>query len=482
MDRTGQRCLAQTNAGAVPESELNSGDATVGGHERNNLIRGVSVRLKRRDVLGLGSAVALGGLSACAAQSAPAPTSSSPTIPPASWQDAVMRGPGGTFQVLTAEYGGSNGREVLENKLLGPVFNRVGSRYGFSVNYSSWLKMADQIYTSAAAANMPDLQMVGVGWVEPLAQQGLIAELPADLLAAVQIPDALLLPCRWRGGLYAVPQGVDLHVLAYRRDFAQTAGLSASPQNLDELRTYAKALTAPGRVGIDLFSMPLRYTWTALVTSYGGQLFRNNGMQVAFTDGTGVKALDYLIALVRDGSADPTVVAQPGQPRPIAQDRAAIDLVDATAWGGFVAAGISDESQLGLFALPHASSADPVILQSGTLLTLAKAGPNQSVGYEVIDSLLGTQAQLDAAAFTGHVPVTSAAATAQQVSENRIASFGWTNVAAATTFDGGSPAWLGVIPDIEGELMSAIKGQQTSAAAVDNIAKLASLILGNVKQ
>ena len=441
------------------------------------------MRLKRRDVLGLGSALALGGLSACAAQPAPVRVSSSPAVPPASWQDAVMRGPGGTFQALTAEYAGSSGREVLENKLLGPVFNRVGSRYGFTVTYSSWSKMADQIYTSAAAANMPDLLMVGVGWVEPLAQQGLIAELPADLLTGVQIPDALLAACRWRGALYAIPQGVDLHVLAYRRDFAQTAGITGPPQNLDELRTYAKTLTAPGRVGIDLFSMPLRYTWISLVSAYGGQLFRNNGMQVAFTDGTGVKALDFLVALVDDGSADPTVVAQSGQPRPIAQDRAAIDLVDATAWAGFVTAGIADESRLGLFALPHATSPDPVVLQSGTLLTLAKTSSNQPVGYEVIDSLLSTQAQLDAAAFTGHVPVTQAAATAQPIVDNRIASFGWANVAAATTIDGGSsPSWLGVIPDIEGELMAAIKGQQTSAAAVDNIAKLASLILANVKQ
>src|SRR5699024_3042164 len=108
------------------------------------------------------------------------------------------------------------------------------------------------------------------------------------------------------------------------RDMFDAAGIGEDdlPTTLEDFREMLKEVQPDGGVAIDLFSQNLRQVWAHLIGAYGGSMFDQNG-EIAFTDGTGEAALQFMLDLVADGTASFEVQAAEGQARPWQQRQAA---------------------------------------------------------------------------------------------------------------------------------------------------------------
>lgn len=373
-------------------------------------------------------------------------------------------GGGSELSILTPEFAGTTGADALEKKILANFDEAT-----FAVDYVNWDRLNEKLSAAVAGGVVSDLIMVGAGWVEPFGYKNVLAELPDSLAEGKAIDEALLGPCRYDGKLYALPYFVDGRILPYHKEMLADAGVSEGdlPTDLEGFRDLLKEVTPDGGVGIDLFSTNLRQTWAHLIGAFGGTMFTSDG-QIAFNDGTGVAALQYILDLVADGSASYDVQAAEGQPRPWQQGKAAFDLLNSSSWPTFVEQTPDQvtEEAMGMMLLPSADGGDPVMFQGGTLLTVSSRSQDQEVVQDLLEFLLEPENLLSAVEVSGKVPARSDLDD-PIVTDNRMAEFIIDNFSYATAFEGGSPAWMEIRGAVIPELEAAVVGQKTAQQAVD---------------
>lgn len=436
------------------------------------------MRLQRRDVLSLfaGSAL-LAAASACSLRAAtpqsPATTlTASPSASPTpSWMNASSTG-SGQLRLLSALFGDENSQQGYANDVLNGFFG--GSRYTLATDYTSSERLLDTIYTGLVGADLADLLMPGAGWVPSLQRRNVLREIPESVLADLQLDERMMTGCRYQGSLRALPYAMNLSMVGYRADLFAQAGVTSPPSTLDELRTVAKALTTSDHVGFDPFGPGLRNTWITLVGSCGGEMFDSDG-KPRFDQGEGLKALDFILALVKDGSADPSKIPASGSPQLFVDKKAAMTLVDSSMWPTLSSAGLADTDHLGFFPMPASEQGkDPCLLQSGTLLAVSNQSQHPDVAFEFCHYALGSTPLRAAVNTASAVPARSDIVTGSTLASNRILVRGLEDVTYATVEPGGSPAWLDLDPVIESELMAAVQGRQTSGTSISNLARVAT--------
>lgn len=431
------------------------------------------MRLQRRGLLSwAGAAAAAAALSACGTRNnanaslSPSSASSSPT-----WHDAKSHG-GGRLAMLSALYQDQASQNSYANNMLAGFFG--GTSYSLTASYTSLDKLPDKIITSLAAGKLADVLMPGQGWVPVLERQNALAEMPADITDGLNLDERLMTGCYWGDKLFALPYALDLTMIGYRADVLAASGISAPPATLDELREMAKQLNAPDRGGFDVFGAGVVNLWATLVGSYGGSLFTPKG-GLAFNDGTGTKALDFIIGLVKDGSADPAKIPTGGAQPLFIQQKTAMSPMSSTLWPALREAHLDDEAHLGFFPLPPAQAGkDPVVLQTGTQLGVGRQSQFKEVAFQFCQYALQAQPLLSAVSMLPAVPPRTDIIAGSSLAGNRVMSAGLANVKYATASLGGCPAWLDLEPVIEGQLMSAIRGQQSSDMAIGNMSKVVS--------
>lgn len=432
------------------------------------------MRLQRRGLLAwAGAAAAAATLSACGGKSSSSSTLSSACTPSPTptWQDAKSHG-SGRLNMLSALYQDQASQDSYANNMLTGFF--AGTGYSLAASYTSLDKLPDKVITSLAAGKLADVLMPGQGWVPVLERQNALAEMPADITDGLNLDQRLMTGCYWGDKLFALPYALDLTVIGYRTDVLADAGISAPPRTLDELREMAKQLNAPDHGGFDVFGAGVVHLWAMLVGSYGGSLFTPKG-GLAFNDGTGVKALDYIIGLVKDGTADPAKIPTGGAQPLFIQQKTAMSPMSSTLWPALRRSHLDDEGHLGFFPLPpDQASKDPVVLQTGTQLAVSRQSQFKEVAFQFCQYALQSQPLLSAVSMLPAVPPRSDVIAGSQLAGNRVMSAGLANVKYATASLGGCPAWLDLEPVIEGQLMAAIRGQQSSDMTVGNLAKVVS--------
>ena len=158
-----------------------------------------------------------------------------------------------------------------------------------------------------ASGLVPDVMLMGVGWVEAFAENGVMADLgslglTADELSTTtnsKVVDAGV----YDGNLYAAPIMLGGVTGVARMDLLAEAGFDHPPTTVPELRDMAKALTvrdASGtmtRAGFDVQSIDPRQVFETVLFSQGGKLFNSDNTKPEFNSPAGVSALQLMTNL-----------------------------------------------------------------------------------------------------------------------------------------------------------------------------------------
>lgn len=436
------------------------------------------MRLQRRDVLSLGTAVAAASaVAACGAgESAETETteSASPSdsaTPTPEWSTATASG-SGQLALLSALLPTEDEQNQYANNVLSGYL--AGSNYTMATTYTTADKLPDQIMTGLAGGNLADVVMPEQGWVPSLMRRNALAPMPNSLTNELEIDQRLLSGCFWDGRLYALPYAMDLMVVGYRADLLNDAGITQPPQTLDELREMARELTTDDRSGFDVFSPGLMKSWVNLIGCFGGSLYRDDG-SIAFNDGTGADALDFIIQLVNEGISDPSTIPATGDKRLFTQDKAVMAPMGSQLWPEVQEAGLQNDDQLQFFALPPAEKGDDAsVLQTGTLLSVSRQSQYQEVAFGLCHYALQSQPLISTLSMISAVPARSDIVSGSLLESNRIMQAGLDNAEYANFYLGGGPTWLDLRPVVEGQLMAAIQGRQSADTTIGNLAQVVS--------
>ncbi|WP_276314572.1 extracellular solute-binding protein [Streptomyces sp. AcE210] len=86
----------------------------------------------------------------------------------------------GEISLLTPIFEGSDGKKLLEQEILGG-FREKHPDVKVNVDYTTYTQLNEKITTALAGGLLPDVLMMGVGWIPPFAAKKVLAPLPESL-------------------------------------------------------------------------------------------------------------------------------------------------------------------------------------------------------------------------------------------------------------------------------------------------------------
>ncbi|MEU3215181.1 extracellular solute-binding protein [Streptomyces sp. NPDC006971] len=422
------------------------------------------MELTRRSVLAaIGAGTAAAALGACGTGTSTAGSADGPAE--------------GEIRLLTPIFEGADGKKLLEKEILGS-FRKKYPDVRVNVDYTTYAQLNEKITTGLAGGLLPDVLMMGVGWIPPFAAKKAIAELPEKLATAHDYEKRVLEPSRYEGRLYALPVVLDTRIVVYRKDHFAAAGIRKTPANWAELRAVAKQLTKGGRIGFDPFSIDLRQCWETFLFANGGELFGADGRKVLFTDARGVEALQFFKDLVQDGSADYARKTELGAPTNVQTGEASMTMTTSALWNQVKeqTPDLIENDLLGAFVLANRR---PAMLQGGTLVTQSASSKHPAAARALVEHLATPDSILGAARQRGSVPGLKDLDDSGYVKENEFVDLSLRSMGDACS-EGGTPAWMEIREKIKPTLEPAIVGRQSAKDAIAELGRLAEAAIGRM--
>ncbi|MFF9506655.1 ABC transporter substrate-binding protein [Streptomyces sp. NPDC014724] len=422
------------------------------------------MELKRRSLLAaIGAGTAAAALGGCGTGTSTAGSADGPAE--------------GEITLLTPIYEGADGKTLLEKEILGG-FRKKYPDVKVNVDYTTYLQLNEKITTGLAGGLLPDVLMMGVGWIPPFAAKKAIAELPEKFATAHDYEKRVLEPSRYDGKLYALPVVLDTRIVVYRKDHFAEAGIKKTPANWAELRAVAKQLTKDGRIGFDPFSIDLRQCWETFLFANGGQLFSADGKKVLFTDARGVEALQFFKDLIKDGSAVYAKKTDPGAPSNVQTGKASMMMTTSALWKqvGDQSPDLLKDDKLGAFILANRK---PAMLQGGTLVTQSASSKHPAAARALVEYLATPESILGAAEQRGSVPGLKDLSDTGYVKENKFVDLSLQSMGDACS-EGGTAAWMEIREKIKPTLEPAIVGSQSAKDAIAELGRLAEAAIGRM--
>ncbi|MFD3652064.1 ABC transporter substrate-binding protein [Streptomyces sp. NPDC058620] len=383
----------------------------------------------------------------------------------------------GEITLLTPIFEGSDGKTLLEQKILGG-FRKKYPDVKVNVDYTTYAQLNEKITTGLAGGLLPDVLMMGVGWIPPFAAKKAIAELPEKLATAHDYEERVLDPSRHDGRLYALPVVLDTRIVVYRKDHFAEAGIKKTPATWAELRAVAKQLTTGDRIGFDPFSIDLRQCWETFLFANGGRLFSEDGKKVLFTDSRGVEALQFFKDLVKDGSADYAKKTDAGSPSNVQTGKASMMMSTSALWKQVTDQNpeLIEDDKLGAFVLTNRR---PAMLQGGTLVSRSASSRHPAAALALVEYLASPESILGAAEQRGSVPGLRDLNDTGYVKENQFVDLSLRSLEHAVS-EGGTAAWMEIREKIKPTLEPAIVGNQSAKDAIAELGRLAEAAIGRM--
>lgn len=384
--------------------------------------------------------------------------------------------PSGTVKLLTPIFDGSEGKQLLEQQLL-PKFYKKYPKVKVDVDYTDYDHLNEKLTTALASGLVPDVMMMGVGWVEPFASKGVLADLgpygdSVDNLSG-RYTEQVLKAGVWQDKLYAVPTMLDSRFGIYRKDMFAKAGITRPPTSWEELRADAIKLTqrdSNGKLkvaGLDLLTIDARQMFELLLFSNGGELFNSERTKPTFNDARGVEALQFATDLIRKDKVEDVGFANGDtEPYPIIAGRAAMMLGHNDVWTNAQEANPSVLPKLGAFTI---NGTQPTIFQGGTLVTMSARSQHSAAAHALLKFLTGPEASLAANEQRGNVPAVRSLLDSDYVRSNKLAQFVMQNLDKAHA-EGGVPQWLEIRDSFAPAIESALLGKKSPQDALDDLA------------
>lgn len=386
----------------------------------------------------------------------------------------------GEVRIMTPIYEGADGHKLLEEEILAD-FKKEHPDVDVTVDYTEgYGTLNEKLTTAVASGDVPDVMMMGVGWVEAFAEDGLVANL-SDLGVS---PDSLdgMTPEIVDGGvidgdLYAVPVMLDTRFACARKDILKEAGFDKPPSNWEELTTYAKALTKRAengkleRAGFDILSMDLRQMFEVFLFSNGGSLFNEDGTEPAFNSPEGVEALQFLVDLIQTHKVEDIGFSNTdAEVHPLLNGRAAMGVCHNNLWNDVQEQAPEMGDQIEPFLI---NGTQPGMFFGGTLATVSASSDNQDAALALAQYLASADPSLAANEQRGNVPALTELLDSEYVQTNPLVQYAMENLEYAQR-EGGPPQWLEIREDFTPAIESALLGEKTAKEALDDLAASAS--------
>ncbi|WP_406340992.1 ABC transporter substrate-binding protein [Streptomyces sp. NBC_01578] len=383
----------------------------------------------------------------------------------------------GEITLLTPIYEGADGKTLLEQEILGD-FRKKHPKVKVNVDYTTYAQLNEKITTGLAGGLLPDVLMMGVGWIPPFAAKKAIAELPEKLASAHDYETRVLEPSRYDGRLYALPVVLDTRIVVYRKDHFAAAGIRKTPANWAELRAVAKQLTKDGCLGFDPFSIDLRQCWETFLFANGGRLFSADGKKVLFNNARGVEALQFFKDLVKDGSSDYAKKTDLGAPSNIQTGKASMMMSTSALWNQLKDTNpeLIEGDKVGAFILANRK---PAMLQGGTLVSQSASSKHPAAARALVEHLATPESILGAAKQRGSVPGLKDLNDTTYVKENKFVDLSLQSMGDACS-EGGTAAWMEIREKIKPTLEPAIVGGQSAKDAIAELGRLAEAAIGRM--
>ncbi|MFF1846353.1 ABC transporter substrate-binding protein [Streptomyces sp. NPDC058217] len=383
----------------------------------------------------------------------------------------------GEITLLTPIYEGADGKSLLEKEILGG-FRKKHPKVKVNVDYTTYAQLNEKITTGLAGGLLPDVLMMGVGWIPPFAAKKAIAELPEKLASAHDYEKRVLEPSRYDGRLYALPVVLDTRIVVYRKDHFAEAGIRKTPANWAELRAVARKLTTNGHLGFDPFSIDLRQCWETFLFANGGRLFSADGRKVLFDNARGVEALQFFKDLVKDGSSDYAKKTDLGAPSNIQTGKASMMMSTSALWNQLKDTNpeLIEGDKVGAFILANRK---PAMLQGGTLVSQSASSKHPAAARALVEHLATPESILGAAEQRGSVPGLKDLNDTSYVKENKFVDLSLQSMGDACS-EGGTAAWMEIREKIKPTLEPAIVGGQSAKDAIAELGRLAEAAIGRM--
>ncbi|MEU6847501.1 extracellular solute-binding protein [Streptomyces sp. NPDC046716] len=385
----------------------------------------------------------------------------------------------GEISLLTPIYEGADGKRLLEGKIL-PAFRKKYPDVTVKVDYTTYTQLNEKITTALAGGLLPDVLMMGVGWIPPFAAKKVLAELPESLVAGHDYEDRVLEPSRYEGKLYALPTVMATRLVAYRKDHFAAAGIKRPPETFAELRAMAKELTKGDRKGIDPFSIDLRQCWETFLYAAGGSLFSADGKKPAFTGERGVEALQIFKDLQKDGSADygQKTEGDAGATTNLQLGKASMMVTGSGLWKQLKeqSPDLIEKDLIGAFVL---RGRKPAMLTGGTLVCQSARSQHGAAARALVSHLAAPDNVLAAAKQRETVPGITSLRSSSYVKGNELVDFSVRNLDKACA-EGGTPAWMEIREKIKPTLEPAIVGGRSAASAIAELGELAQSAISRI--
>ncbi|MEL0625494.1 ABC transporter substrate-binding protein [Salinibacterium amurskyense] len=384
----------------------------------------------------------------------------------------------GEISLLTPIFEGSPGQDLLEDELL-PQFYEEYPNVTVNVDYTTYGNLNEKLTTAVVSGLVPDVMLMGVGWIEAFADKGVLADLgelglsEADLKESYT--DEIVEAGMWDGNVYAVPIMLDTRFGVARMDILKEAGYDSPPSSWDELIEIAEATTVRSsngsleRAGFDMMSLDARQAFETVLFSAGGDLFNEDATEPTFNSDEGVAALGLMADLVNKYEVeDIGFTSTDDIVNPLINGRAAMGIAHNNLWTQALEADETVLDNLEPFVIQGESSG---MFFGGTLATVANNSKNPQAARALLEFLSSPEAALAANEQRGNVPALTELLDSDYVQSNRFVQFAMENLEVAKR-EGGPAQWLEVRGDFAPAVQAALLGQKTPEEALDDLAAL----------
>ncbi|WP_193341483.1 extracellular solute-binding protein [Pseudarthrobacter sp. AB1] len=385
-------------------------------------------------------------------------------------------GVSGEVKLLTPIFEGTPGQKLLEDELL-PEFYKKYPNVKVNVDYTTYGKLNEKLTTSIVSGGVPDVMLMGVGWIENFAAQGILADLGKTGLTREKLlesyPENIVDAGMWKDGVYAVPIMLDTRFGVARMDLLKKAGYSAPPKTWDELVTMSKALTVRDgsgnlqQAGFDLLSLDPRQAFETMLFSAGGNLFNADATKPEFNSQAGVDALQLMTDLINTHKVEDLGFSSPGAAvNPLLNGRAAMGIAHNNLFTQAQESAPEILDQLQPFAI---TGSEPGMFFGGTLGTVSAKTKNPKAAQALLEFLTSSGPALAANQQRGNVPALTGLLDSDYVKSNKFVQFALENLAIAKR-EGGPANWIKIRGDFSSTVQSAVLQQVTPQKALDDLA------------
>jgi multiple sugar transport system substrate-binding protein len=190
-------------------------------------------------------------------------------------------------------------------------FQKLNPQIKVSAEFVPYEALHDKIVTAAASGSGYDIVLFDVIWPAEFATQGILRDITSEIPKPMidQVFSGAWESSRYKDRYYGIPWILDTQYLFYNTEMLQKAGIAKPPKTLQELADQAKIIKQKGIV-----QYPIIWAWqqsenvflnyASVLFGFGGTWFDSNG-KPTFNSGGGLKALEYMVQTVKDGTSNP---------------------------------------------------------------------------------------------------------------------------------------------------------------------------------